>query len=86
MKFFTGILFGFFLTGLIVAGYLATGSYDVSAAQRPSKMEARLATFALNKSVAKRAPKINPDTAVRSTLRCQIAAPTNAHNTAVVTA
>jgi mono/diheme cytochrome c family protein len=57
MKFFTGILFGFFLTGLIVAGYLASGSYDVSAAKRPSKMEARLAAFALNKSVAKRAPK-----------------------------
>src|SRR5580765_6952376 len=68
MKFFTGILFGFFLTGLIVAGYLATGSYDVSAAQRPSKMEARLATFALNKSVAKRAPKTkNPSPASAET-------------------
>jgi mono/diheme cytochrome c family protein len=68
MKFFSGILFGFFLTGLIVAGYLATGSYDVSAAQRPSKMEARLAGFALNKSVAKRAPKTkNPSPASAQT-------------------
>src|SRR5512132_282395 len=56
MKFFTGILFGFFLTGLVIAAYLATGSYDVSAAKKPSKMEARIASFALNKSVARRAP------------------------------
>ena len=68
MKFFTGILFGFFLTGLIVAGYLASGSYDVSAAKRPSKMEARLAAFALNKSVAKRAPNTkNPSPASAET-------------------
>jgi len=57
MKFFMGILAGFFLTGLIVAGYLASGSYDVSAVKRPSKIEERLAGFALNKAVAKRAPK-----------------------------
>lgn len=68
MKFFSGILVGFFLTGLVVAAYLATGSYDVSAAKPPSKMEARLASWALNKSVAKRAPKMkNPAPATGET-------------------
>lgn len=74
MKFFSGILFGFFLTGLIVAGYLASGAYNVSAVSPPSKMEARLAVFALNRSVAKRAPKDkNPVAAGAETFRSGLA-------------
>ncbi len=57
MKFFTGILFGLFLAGAIVAVVFATGGYDVAATKPPSKLETRIATFALNRSVAKRAPR-----------------------------
>jgi mono/diheme cytochrome c family protein len=56
MKFLTGILVGFFLVGLVVAGYLATGAYNVAATEPPSRLENRLATWALNRSVARRAP------------------------------
>ena len=74
MRFFTGILFGFFLTGLVVAAFLATGSYDVSAVKPPSRIESRLATFALNRSVAKRAPKDkNPIPPSPETLRSGLA-------------
>ena len=56
MKFFLGVLFGFFLVGVIVAIVFATGAYNVAATSLPSKMETRLAQFSLNRSVARRAP------------------------------
>ncbi|MEO8431633.1 MAG: cytochrome c [Acidobacteriota bacterium] len=57
MKFITGVLFGLFLSGAVVAIVLATGSYDVAATKPPSKWETKIATFALNRSVSKRAPR-----------------------------
>ena len=56
MKFLSGILVGFFLSFLVVAVVFATVAYNVAATARPSKLEARMAGFALNRSVAKRAP------------------------------
>ncbi|MDQ2978628.1 MAG: cytochrome c [Acidobacteriota bacterium] len=61
MKFFLGVLFGFFLVGAIVAIVFASGAYNVAATSLPSKMETRLAQFSLNRSVARRArPAKNP--------------------------
>lgn len=56
MKFFWGVLFGFFLVGAIVAVVFASGAYNVAATSLPSKMETRLAQFSVNRSVARRAP------------------------------
>ena len=70
MKFFTGILSGFFLAGAIVAVVFATGAYDVAATKPPSRWETRIATFALNRSVLRRAPGTrNPMPATPETLR-----------------
>lgn len=55
MRFFSGILMGFFLVGLVIAAYLAVGGYNVAATVPPSKMETRVATWALNRSIARRA-------------------------------
>jgi len=56
MRFVSGIFAGFFLATLIVGGVFATGSYNVAATAAPSKLETRLAAYALNRSVARRAP------------------------------
>ncbi len=56
MRFFAGVLLGFLLTGLLVAAILAAGTYNVAATSSPSKLESRVALFALNRSVARRAP------------------------------
>ena len=67
-RFVSGIFAGFFLTGLIVAAVFATGSYNVAATAPPSKLEAKLAAWALNRSVAKRAPSTkNPLAATAET-------------------
>jgi mono/diheme cytochrome c family protein len=55
-KFVSGIFAGFFLAGLIVAGVFATGGYNVAATAPPSRLEAKVAAWALNRSVARRAP------------------------------
>jgi mono/diheme cytochrome c family protein len=47
-------------TGVLVAGIgLAAGLIDFSAARPPSKLEERLATFALDRSIARRASRGN---------------------------
>lgn len=56
MKFFSGVMVGFLLLGGAVLAYLATGAYNVAAVSPPSRLETKFATFALNRSVAKRAP------------------------------
>ncbi len=56
MRFFSGILFGFFLVGGIIAVVVALGGYNVAATATPSRLESRVALFALNRSVARRAP------------------------------
>jgi len=61
MRFLAGILFGVLATGAAVWAYLATGMFDPAASSPTGKMETRVANFALNQSVAKRAPsKKNP--------------------------
>ncbi len=55
MRFFSGIMMGFFLVGLIIAAYLAVGGYNVAATEAPSRMETRVASWALNRSIARRA-------------------------------
>ena len=39
MKFFSGVVFGMFLVGLLVAAVLATGPYTVAAPSAPSNAE-----------------------------------------------
>src|SRR5512143_871196 len=70
MKFWAGFLFGLLVTGAVVAVYLATGSFDAAATTPPQKLETRLATFALNRSVARRASsEKNPFSASADVLR-----------------
>ncbi len=69
MKFLTGLITGFLLLGLAAAAVVATGSFNTSANVPPSTLEKRLAGMALDRSVARRAPKAanpfsgNPDAA-----------------------
>ncbi len=69
MKFLSGVVVG--LAALAVAGalVLAAGIMSVSATVPPSDLERKLATFAVNRSVARRAPKVaNPVAATPETL------------------
>ncbi|MEO8189101.1 MAG: cytochrome c [Acidobacteriota bacterium] len=68
MRFFSGMLFGFFLVGLIIAGVVGAGVYNVAATASPSRLESRVSQFALNRSVARRAPAAkNPQPAAPET-------------------
>jgi len=74
MKFLSGVFLGFFLLGAIVAAVFATGAYNVAATAPPSKIEARAAAWALNRSVAKRAPSTkNPLPATPATWKAGLA-------------
>jgi len=55
MRFLTGFLLGLMILGAAVWLYLASGMFDPAATTPPGKMETKLANFALNKAVAKRA-------------------------------
>lgn len=55
MRFFAGFLMGVLVVVAAAAIVAASGTYNVAAVNPPSKMETRLASFAMNKSVAKRA-------------------------------
>jgi len=70
MRFFSGLIFGVLLVLLGFVIVFATGSYNVSALSSPSKFEKSVATFTLDRSVAKRAPSThNPFGATPETLR-----------------
>src|SRR5262245_49964205 len=56
MRFVLGFLVGIMAVGAAVWAYLATGAFDPAASSPTGKMETKLASFALNQSVAKRAP------------------------------
>jgi len=56
MRFFAGFLVGLLVVAAAAAIVAASGTYNLAAVNPPGKMETQLATFALNKSVAKRAP------------------------------
>lgn len=70
MKFLMGVLFGILLVAVAVAAVVYTGAFNVSATSPPSRMERKLATFALNKAVARRAPaRKNPIATTPESLR-----------------
>src|SRR6266536_792319 len=56
MRVLVGFLFGLLVVAVVVVAIAASGAYDVAAVRRPGRMETRVFQFALNKSVAKRAP------------------------------
>ena len=56
MRFLAGFLVGLLVVGAAVALYLASGSFNIAAVNPASGAEKAVATLALNKSVAKRAP------------------------------
>ena len=56
MRFLAGFFVGLLVVALGLAAVVASGAYNVAASSPPSKLETRIATFALNKSVGKRAP------------------------------
>lgn len=61
MKFLMGIVFGIALVALGAAAVVYTGSFNTAATIPPSRLEKRIAGFALDRSVAKRAPaRTNP--------------------------
>ena len=61
MKIFTGILIGWLLMAAMIGLVLWTGAYNVAATNPPSKMETKLAEFALDRAIGRRAPvKTNP--------------------------
>ena len=55
MRFFLGLIFGVLIVAFVAAAIVYTGSFNVSAIVPPGKAERRLATFALDRSVARRA-------------------------------
>jgi len=56
MRFLAGFLFGLLVVAIGVVAVAASGAYDIAAVKRPGRMETKAFLFALNKSVAKRAP------------------------------
>jgi len=59
MKFLAGFLTCLILMAVGAAAVAFTGSFDVSASRPPGTLEKRLAGFALDHSVARRAPKVD---------------------------
>jgi len=57
MRVLVGMVLGVLLLGLAIAAFVATGAYNVSANSPPGAFERKVATLALDKSVARRAPK-----------------------------
>ena len=59
MKFLLGILAGFAILGLVGAVWVLSGSFDVAARAPIGKFEKQFAGFALDRAVARRAPKVS---------------------------
>jgi mono/diheme cytochrome c family protein len=57
MKWFRGMLLGFVLVAVAAGLALWFGLFEVAATKPPGKLEEALARFALNRAVARRAPK-----------------------------
>jgi mono/diheme cytochrome c family protein len=61
MKLLIGMVTGILLLLLGIAAVLATGSFDTGAVEPPSRLEQKVARWALDRSVARRAPQtVNP--------------------------
>lgn len=70
MKFLLGVVVGVGLVALGAAAVVYTGSFNTAATVPPSRLEKRIASFALDRSVARRAPaRTNPLPANAETLR-----------------
>lgn len=70
MKFLIGVVFGVVLVALGAAAVVFTGSFNTAATVPPGRLEKRIATFALDRSVARRAPdRKNPLPATAETRR-----------------
>jgi mono/diheme cytochrome c family protein len=70
MRLIVGILLGFLLVALGAAAVLWTGSFNVAASAAPGKLEESLARMAIDRAVARRAPKTaNPMAASPDALR-----------------
>ena len=57
MKFLSGMLFGFVVLLAGVAAAVSAGLFNTAATVPPGKLERRIAQFALDRSVRRRAPK-----------------------------
>jgi mono/diheme cytochrome c family protein len=70
MRFLIGMIFGILLVVLGAAAVVVTGSFNTAATVPPGKLEKRVAEYALDRSVAKRAPKVkNPFSATPEVIR-----------------
>ena len=70
MRFLIGVLLGVLLVVVGAAAVVLTGSFNTAATVPPGKMEKQIAGFALDRSVAKRAPqRKNPFTATPEVIR-----------------
>jgi mono/diheme cytochrome c family protein len=57
MRFLAGVLVGIAVPGAAALLFLGSGLFEVSAAVPPSTLETRLARFALDRSITRRAPR-----------------------------
>jgi mono/diheme cytochrome c family protein len=70
VRFLLGVVVGVAFVAFVAAAVVYTGSFNTAATVPPSRIEKRIATFALDKSVARRAPaRKNPLPANAETLR-----------------
>jgi len=70
MRFLVGVLFGVLLVVVGAAAVVVTGSFNTAATEQPSRLEKRIAGFALDRSVAKRAThRKNPHATTPDVLR-----------------
>ena len=70
MRFLIGVLIGVLLVAGGAAAVIATGGFNTAATVPPGKLEKQIAGFALDRSVAKRAPqRKNPFTATPEVIR-----------------
>ncbi len=74
MKFLSGVFFGILAVVVGMAAVVATGVIDPAASLPPGPVETRIARFALDRSVARRAPRApNPLKAGPDVLRAGLA-------------
>jgi mono/diheme cytochrome c family protein len=70
MRFLIGVIFGILLVVVGAAAVIMTGSFNTAATVPPGRMEKKLAEYALDRSVGKRAPtRKNPFTATPEVIR-----------------
>ncbi|HKD17153.1 MAG TPA: cytochrome c, partial [Thermoanaerobaculia bacterium] len=69
MKFLLGVLFGLVVLGVGAAVVARTGLFNAAASIPPTAVETKIARFALDASIARRAPKlanpVKPDPEIR---------------------